>query len=203
MIFVTVGTHEQGFSRLLKKIDDLVENGLIHEEVFIQRGYSQYIPKYSRYADFIPYRELLESIKKSRIVITHAGPGSIMDCIRDGIVPIVVPRQKQYREHVDDHQINFCKKIENKYSTIIVYDIEDLSNKIRGYDLLAETIIKKNKTYEKRELRINKSIEIIENVCNDIFKIKNDRLCGQVSNLYSWLDETIISVKIKHNAASY
>ena len=29
MIFVTVGTHEQPFNRLVKAIDDLVENGTI------------------------------------------------------------------------------------------------------------------------------------------------------------------------------
>ena len=37
MIFVTVGTHEQPFNRLIKKIDDLVANGSIQEEVIIAK----------------------------------------------------------------------------------------------------------------------------------------------------------------------
>ena len=45
MIFVTVGTHEQQFNRLLKKVDELVENGFINEEVIIQSGFSTYIIK--------------------------------------------------------------------------------------------------------------------------------------------------------------
>ena len=33
MIFVTVGTHEQPFNRLVKKVDDLKKNGIIQEDV--------------------------------------------------------------------------------------------------------------------------------------------------------------------------
>lgn len=46
MIFVTVGTHEQPFNRLIQEVDHLVETGVIKEEVFIQTGYSTYEPKF-------------------------------------------------------------------------------------------------------------------------------------------------------------
>ena len=46
MIFVTVGTHEQQFDRLIKEVDRLKKENLIQDEVFIQTGYSNYIPKY-------------------------------------------------------------------------------------------------------------------------------------------------------------
>ena len=45
MIFVTVGTHEQPFNRLVKKIDELKGNGTIQDDVFIQTGFSTYEPK--------------------------------------------------------------------------------------------------------------------------------------------------------------
>ena len=44
MIFVTVGTHEQQFDRLIKYVDELN----LPEEVIIQRGYSDYIPRNCR-----------------------------------------------------------------------------------------------------------------------------------------------------------
>ena len=44
MIFVTVGTHEQPFNRLLKKIDELKKDGIIHEDVIMQTGFSTYEP---------------------------------------------------------------------------------------------------------------------------------------------------------------
>ena len=42
MIFITVGTHEQPFDRLLKIIDKMVESGKIDEKVIIQKGYTDY-----------------------------------------------------------------------------------------------------------------------------------------------------------------
>lgn len=39
MIFVTVGTHEQPFNRLLQKIDELKKDGTIQDDVIIQTGY--------------------------------------------------------------------------------------------------------------------------------------------------------------------
>lgn len=42
MIFVTVGTHEQPFNRLIKKIDELKQDGTIEEDVIIQTGFSTY-----------------------------------------------------------------------------------------------------------------------------------------------------------------
>ena len=45
MIFVTVGTHEQQFNRLLKYIDQLVINGVITEDVIKQTGITTYEPR--------------------------------------------------------------------------------------------------------------------------------------------------------------
>ena len=49
MIFVTVGTHEQQFNRLIKEIDYLKQKKIICEEVFIQTGFSTYISEYCWY----------------------------------------------------------------------------------------------------------------------------------------------------------
>ena len=55
MIFVTVGTHEQPFNRLIKKIDELKKDGIINEDVIIQTGFSTYEPKYCQWSKLIPY----------------------------------------------------------------------------------------------------------------------------------------------------
>ena len=79
MIFVTVGTHEQSFRRLVECVDKLREKGVIKEEVFIQTGYTKdYKPKFCESKDFLEYDEMQECFKKARIIITHSGPGSIM-----------------------------------------------------------------------------------------------------------------------------
>ena len=42
MIFVTVGTHEQPFNRLIQKVDELKRDGVIKDDVIIQTGFSTY-----------------------------------------------------------------------------------------------------------------------------------------------------------------
>lgn len=133
MIFITVGTHEQGFDRLLKEIDFLIEKGVIKEKVFAQTGYSKYKPNNYEYKDMIGYDDMDEYVKKSNIVITHGGPASIFHPIQYGKTPIVVPRNPEFNEHVDDHQILFTRKMENDSRVIGVYDIKELRYKLENY----------------------------------------------------------------------
>lgn len=135
MIFVTVGTHEQGFERLIKKIDDLVRNGKIKEDVVMQIGFTQYKPKYCKWQKLFPYNEMKEMVQKARIVITHGGPASFIMALQEGKTPIVVPRMAKYNEHVNDHQVKFTNFVSNRYKNIIVIkDVKDLENAIVNFD---------------------------------------------------------------------
>ena len=138
MIFVTVGTHEQQFNRLVKYMDGL----RLEEEVIIQSGYSDYVPKYCKYEEMLPYQKMVELVEKARIVVTHGGPSSIMLPLQMGKMPIVVPRQKEYGEHVNDHQLEFVRKISESIDIIPVYDIQDLGEIIRRYESIAAGRVK-------------------------------------------------------------
>ena len=129
MIFVTVGTHEQPFNRLIRKIDELKRDGIIKEEVIMQIGYSTYEPKYCRWSKLLPYSEMVKNVKDARIVITHGGPASFIMPLQIGKVPIVVPRQKEFDEHVNNHQVDFSKAVEDRMGIIItVTDINELED---------------------------------------------------------------------------
>lgn len=136
MIFVTVGTHEQGLDRLLIELDRLVETMEIKHEVFAQIGYSNYIPKNYEYKKLLGFDEMESYVKKSGIVITHGGPGSIFQSLQHNKIPIVVPRSPEYKEHVDNHQILFTKRLESSDKILAVYDINELGIKINKYDKL-------------------------------------------------------------------
>jgi len=136
LIFVTVGTHEQGFDRLLIELDKLIETGEIKHKVFAQIGYSKYIPKNYKYKDMLSYDEMDQYVRKSDIVITHGGPGSIFHPLQYGKIPLVVPRNPEFKEHVDDHQILFTKRLENSQKVIAAYNIYELGNKINNYEKL-------------------------------------------------------------------
>ena len=129
MIFVTVGTHEQPFNRLIQEVDHLVETGVIKEEVFIQTGYSIYEPKFCQWSRLISFDQMSEFIQKADIIITHGGPATFMSAIANGKKPIVVPRQEKYDEHVNDHQVDFAQQVKEKYNSIeVVTEISKLRN---------------------------------------------------------------------------
>ena len=135
MIFVTVGTHEQPFNRLVQKIDELKKEKIIQEEVIIQTGFSTYEPKYCQWSKLIPYEQMKKNVENARIVITHGGPASFIMPLQIGKIPIVVPRQHKYNEHVNDHQVEFARNVEERMGMIIlVEDIDKIGNIIRNYD---------------------------------------------------------------------
>ena len=59
-----------------------------------------------------------------------------------GKTPIVVPRQHQYNEHVNDHQVEFARNVAQRMGTIIpVEDINTLGDIITNYDQIVAGII--------------------------------------------------------------
>lgn len=137
MIFVTVGTHEQQFNRLVRAMDELRENGSLDEDIIIQTGYSTYEPRFCKWNRLFSYQDMFRLVAESRIVVTHGGPSSFIMPLQIGKVPIVVPRQKQFEEHVNDHQMEFCRAVAARMENIIVIeDIKTLSYNICNYEVL-------------------------------------------------------------------
>ena len=135
MIFVTVGTHEQPFNRLVQKIDQLKASGVIQEDVVMQTGFSTYEPTSCQWQKLFPYQEMLSYVEQARIVITHGGPSSFIMPLQIGKIPIVVPRQKQFDEHVNNHQVEFAKAVAERHKNIIVVeDVETLESVLTDYD---------------------------------------------------------------------
>lgn len=141
MIFVTVGTHEQPFNRLLKCVDQLKGTGVISEDVVIQTGFSSYEPEHCQWKKLFPYKEMTRLVQEARIVITHGGPSSFIMPLQIGKIPVVVPRQKQYDEHVNDHQLIFAKAFaERQGNLIVVEDITELKNVLSQYEEIIASI---------------------------------------------------------------
>lgn len=139
MIFVTVGTHEQPFDRLLQCVGGLKDSRVIQEEIVMQTGFSMYQSSQCRCFPFLSYQEMLKNVKEARIVITHGGPSSFIMPLQMGKIPIVVPRRKQFNEHVNDHQLEFTRMIAQRQKNIIpVYNMEDLPDVIRNYDRIVQ-----------------------------------------------------------------
>lgn len=104
MIFVTLGTQDKDFSRLLKAIDREIEKGTIKEKVIVQAGHTKYESKNMEIFDLMPTDEFNEIVAKCSLLITHGGVGNILTGIKRGKTVIAAARLKKFKEHTNDHQ---------------------------------------------------------------------------------------------------
>lgn len=160
MIFITLGSQKFQFNRLLKAVDDLIENGIITDEVFAQSGYSNYKPKNYSYKSFLDRDEFAEREEKASIVITHGGTGAIIGAVKKGKKVIAVPRLAKYGEHVDDHQLQLIAQFKSQNLICGLNDCTELEN--------ALCFVKEHEfdSYQSNTHRIINSIEkfIVSNI---------------------------------------
>lgn len=154
-----MGTHEQQFNRLVEYIDKLKSSGAIKEDIIIQTGFSTYEPKACSWSKLYPYQQMLKYVEDARVVITHGDPSSFIMPLQIGKIPIVVPRKKEFEEHVNDHQVNFCRIVaERQGNILVVEDVEKLEAVIAEYDELVSAM--------PAEMRSNNTM-----FCEKVYKI--------------------------------
>ena len=131
MIFVTTGSQKFQFNRLLLKLDQLVSDGIIREEVYAQIGASDYEPCFYDYTTFMDREAFAEKMRECDIVITHGGTGVIISAVKQGKRVIAVPRLAEFGEHVDDHQVQLLKQFDGMNLICACYDLTKLDRYIR------------------------------------------------------------------------
>ena len=129
-IFVPLGTQKFPFNRLIRALNDLVERGLYKpEEIVMQSSIYEETPRFVHY-ELLPASQFDELIDEAELVITHSGVNSIISCMTRNKPLIIVPRKKKYGEHVDDHQMEIAKLMQQKYDVVVVENIEKLEDAI-------------------------------------------------------------------------
>lgn len=132
MIFVTVGTERFPFDRLTRAVDewrDLLQG----EPVFMQTGHGTYSPS-CPHRDFLPFGEFQNKISEARIVISHAGAGTLLMCAALGKVPVMMARESRLGEHVDDHQQMLAERMAERGLILHARDTGDLRECVLHYD---------------------------------------------------------------------
>jgi UDP-N-acetylglucosamine transferase subunit ALG13 len=128
LIFVTVGTHDQPFERMLAGVEALPDLA----EIVIQYGYASAPSGVARAEAFMPFGEMERCFEAADLVITHAGVGSILCARRAGHTPIVIPRYHELGEHVDDHQVELTRALAGLGEVTPVWRDEDLATVVAG-----------------------------------------------------------------------
>ena len=141
MIFVSLGTQDKPFNRIIDYVISLKENlkEIKSEKIIIQLGQTKLlksdIERIESLENIIIYdmlkpEKMKDIIKDSDIIITHAGVGTIMECLEMGKEIIVVPRKAENLEHVNNHQEEIAFEMEKKGFLTKVDTYEELENKI-------------------------------------------------------------------------
>jgi UDP-N-acetylglucosamine transferase subunit ALG13 len=157
-----VGTHYQGFPRLVEKMDFIASK--INHHVIIQTGFTDYKPLNAEWFDFIEESAIHHYYKNADVVITHGGAGSILDCLKYSRSIIVVPRLKKYNEHIDDQQMDLAQALQMQGKVSTVYDVNKLKREIE-IKLKPELGIKsKNKSNQELENVLNNENELNKNL---------------------------------------
>jgi UDP-N-acetylglucosamine transferase subunit ALG13 len=128
MIYVTVGTMHLDFPRLIRAADRYALQ--TEEEVIIQIGMGNIIPTAATLFDFKPRNEILDIQREARIIVTHAGIGSVIDALQMEKPLIVVPRLKKFGEHNTDHQLELARAIHKRGWGVSMEDIDDLTGRL-------------------------------------------------------------------------
>lgn len=128
MILVTTGTNEQPFERLIRAVEQLD----VREHMVVQHGSCQIAEPRRDWFDFLSFEELTELMREARVVVAHAGIGSIMVARRCGKRPIVVPRRLHHAEAVDDHQLPVARRLHANGIVDLVEDERLLGRRLVG-----------------------------------------------------------------------
>lgn len=105
LILVVLGTHELPFTRLLEEVERLKRKGIITDEVVVQAGHTKFESDLLTIKPFVNYEVMDQLMEEARLIITHAGTGSVISALKKGKKVIAAARLKKYGEHNDDHQL--------------------------------------------------------------------------------------------------
>lgn len=109
-VLVVVGTDVHRFDRLVDWLERWYADRSAQVRLVLQYGHSR-APRLPEAAPFLGHEELQRAMAEATLVVSHGGPATITEARRTGHLPIVVPRDPAYDEHVDNHQQLFSRRL--------------------------------------------------------------------------------------------
>jgi UDP-N-acetylglucosamine transferase subunit ALG13 len=116
LIFVSVGTPDKPFNRLIEGVDSIAD--VVDENILIQTGHSTYVPEKCEFFKFCSQEEMLSHIRDASIIISQAGFGIIGNAIMFSKPMILVPREKDLGEAVDK-QDELAEFLSSQHDSIV------------------------------------------------------------------------------------
>jgi UDP-N-acetylglucosamine transferase subunit ALG13 len=122
-IVVSLGIHKGfGFRRLLERLVQVIPEGV---DVLWQVGHTDTSGMAIDAHVSLPPSELSRAMAESDVVVTHAGIGSVISALQAGKRPVVAPRRKRFKEHIDDHQAGIAIELDRR-GLVSCADVDEL-----------------------------------------------------------------------------
>lgn len=153
MIFVTLGTQDKEFPRLLKCIETNIRKGIIKDKVIVQAGSTNFKSSAMKIKDFMDRDEFKKYLTEADLIITHGGVGTILEALKNNKKVIGCARLEKYKEHVNDHQVQLLERFDEDGYIIYAKDLDDFAK----YYKKAEKF--KPKTYKSNQDKFNKQLD--------------------------------------------
>ena len=120
---MSVGTDHHPYHRMLHWGATSVRR--LDIDLFVQRGAT---PGRSdvESIDYLDGLDLADQMRKADAVVCHGGPGTISLARRCGHRPIVMPRDPERGEHIDDHQMRYTAKLAREGTIDVAHTVEEL-----------------------------------------------------------------------------
>jgi UDP-N-acetylglucosamine transferase subunit ALG13 len=131
VIFVTVGS-DLPFSRLVKQLD-LWSRDHPGQPVFAQIGRlgpSDYVPETIEWVEMLTADEFDRRFAEARLIVAHAGMGSIISALASGKPIVILPRRAQLKEHRNDHQLATAERFADRSGIFVAWSEADLADTI-------------------------------------------------------------------------
>lgn len=133
MILVTVGM-QLGFDRLIKAIDELAPS--LGMPVTAQTGRGSYVARNITTVESIAPARFDELIKETRLLVAHAGIGTVLTAQRFGKPLVLFPRRASFGEHRNDHQLATVAQLKDRPGIAVAFEEADLGPAIaRALDM--------------------------------------------------------------------
>ena len=110
-VVVTLGTEAYGFRRAVERLLQVLPQ---HAEVLWQIGNTDVEHLGIDARQFVPGDELRDAMAAADVVISHAGTGSALTSFEMGKTPLVLPRESEFGEHVDNHQMLTARELSRR-----------------------------------------------------------------------------------------
>lgn len=161
LIFVTLGTQDKKFPRLLEAIQKQIDNGTISkkEEIIVQAGSTEFKSNDMEVINYMGIKKFEELVEKADLIISHAGVGSILTALNKNKKIIAAARLKEYGEHVNDHQLQILENFSKEGYLLALENFDELDVVLEKVKEFKPEKFKSNKEYFIKQLE--KQIEII------------------------------------------